>query len=103
MKTLILNREYKNLPSAKTFCKTFAAFNFVIVLLAAVNHKIESDIEFSGHRDQVTIACLLAKQWSICVKMMARYWFLFLLVFFSVMKFDKKCTNSTQRSQSPNF
>ena len=44
-------------------------FNFVIVLLAAqVNRKIESDIEISVYRDKVTAACLLAKQWSTCVK-----------------------------------
>ena len=34
----------------------FATFNFCIVLLAAqVNRKIESDIEFSGRRDQITL------------------------------------------------
>ena len=50
--TSILNREYKKLPS----------LNFVIVLLATqVNRKMESDIEFSGRRDQVTAVCLLAK------------------------------------------
>ena len=60
--TLILNREYKSYHQRKTFWKIFATFNFVIVLLAAqVNRKIESDIEFSGRRDQVTAACLLAK------------------------------------------
>ena len=48
--------------SEKKFWTIFATFNFVIVLLAAqVNRKIESDIEFSGRRDQVTTACLLAK------------------------------------------
>ena len=52
--TLILNREYKKLRSAQTIWESFAAFNFVILLLAAqINRKIESDIEFSGRRDQV--------------------------------------------------
>ena len=46
---LILNHEYKKLPSAKNILGIFAKLNFVIVLLAAqVNRKIESDIEFSG-------------------------------------------------------
>ena len=59
MKTLILN----SYNQRKTFWKIFATFKFVIVLLAAqVHRKIESDIEFSGRRDQVTVACLLAKQ-----------------------------------------
>ena len=35
----------------------YATFNFSIVLFAAqVNRKIESDIEFSGSCDQVTLA-----------------------------------------------
>ena len=46
--TLILNREYKVTISEKPF--------------RLPNHKIESDIEFSGRRDQVTAAFLLAKQ-----------------------------------------
>ena len=61
--TLILNREYKKLPSTKNILGDFCHVQFVIVLLAAqVNRKIESDIELSGRRDQVTAACLLAKQ-----------------------------------------
>ena len=53
----------KSYHQRKTFWDIFATFNFVIVLLAAqVNRKIESNIEFSGRRDQVTAACLLAKQ-----------------------------------------
>ena len=61
---LILNREYKKVTiREKHFGRFFATFNFVIVLLVAqVNSKNESDIEFSGRRDQVTAACLLAKQ-----------------------------------------
>ena len=56
--TLILSREYKK-----------SVIDFVIALLAAqVNRKIDSDIELHGRRDQVTAACLLAKQWSICAK-----------------------------------
>ena len=70
--------------------------NFVIVLLGAqVNRKIESDIEFSGRRDQVTVKHLC--------QMMARYRvlvFVSFLLLSSVIKFDKKCANSTQRSQS---
>ena len=78
-------------------------FNFVIVLLAAqVNRNIESDNKFSGCRDQVTTACLLVEQGSIC-QMMARYQvFVSFLFLSSVIKFDKKCANSTERSQSPN-
>ena len=47
--------KYKRLASAKNILGDFATFNFSIVVLAAqVNRKIESDIEFTGHRDQVT-------------------------------------------------
>ena len=61
--TLILNPEYKKLRSATNILEIFATFNFVIVLLAAkVKRKIERDIGFSGRRDEVTAACLLAKQ-----------------------------------------
>ena len=57
--TLILNREYKKLPSAKTFWEIFPTFNFVTVLLAAqVNRKIESDLEFSGRHDQLLPRCV---------------------------------------------
>ena len=59
--TLILNHEYKKLPSAKTFWEIFAKLNFVIVLLAPVNRKIESNIEFSGPRDQVTLILICIK------------------------------------------
>ena len=60
--TLILNHEYEKLPSAKNILGDFE-MNLVIVLVATqVNRKIESEIEFSGCRDQVTAACLLAKQ-----------------------------------------
>ena len=60
--TLILNHEYEKLPSAKYILGDFE-MNLVIVLVATqVNRKIESEIEFSGCRDQVTAACLLAKQ-----------------------------------------
>ena len=53
----------KSYHQRKIFGEFFATFKFFIVLLAAqVNRKIESDIEFSGLRDQVTAACLLAKQ-----------------------------------------
>ena len=38
--------------------------------------------QYSGRRDQATAACLLAKQWSICVKWWQDSGFLFLLVFF---------------------
>ena len=80
-------------------------FNFVIVLFAAQeNHKIENDIEFSGRHDQVTAACLLSTMKHLC-QMMARYrvfvFFRFLFLS-SVIKFDNKCANSTQRSQSLN-
>ena len=95
----------KSYHQRKTFCEIFVTFNFVIVFLAAqVKRKIESDIEFSGHRDQVTAACLLGKQWSICVKWWqdSEFFFVSLLFLSSVIKFDKKCANSTQRSQSPN-
>ena len=56
--TLILNHEYKKLPSAKNILGDFSCF-VVIVLLAAPS---KSHIEFSGQSDQVTAACLLAKQ-----------------------------------------
>ena len=40
----------------KTLLEIFATFNSSIVLLATqVNRKIESDIEFSGRCDQVTL------------------------------------------------
>ena len=54
--TLILNREYKKLPSAKNILGDFCYVQFCYIVLSAaqVNRKIESDIEFSGRRDQVT-------------------------------------------------
>ena len=53
----------KSYHQRKNFCEIFATFKFVIVFFAAqVNRKIESDIEFSGRRDQVTAVSLLAKQ-----------------------------------------
>ena len=76
--TLILNHEYKKLPSAKNILGDFSCF-VVIVLLAAAS---KSHIEFSGRSDQVTAACLLAEQWSICVKWCLDTGFLFFLVFF---------------------
>ena len=80
MKTkLILNDEYKKIPSAKNIWEIFVKLNFLIVLLAAPS---KSHIEFSGRRDQVTAACLLAKQWNICVKWWEDTGFLFLLLFF---------------------
>ena len=56
--TLILNHEYKKLPSAKNILGDFSCV-VVIVLLAAPS---KLHIEFSGRSDQVTAACLLAKQ-----------------------------------------
>ena len=75
---------------------------FSIVLLAEqVNGKIESAIEFSGRRDQVT---LRVTNGYICGKMTDRLLLFCLLVFcsFKCQKGDKKCANSTQRSQSSN-
>ena len=62
--TLILNRDYKKLPSARNILGEFCYVQLLIILLLAepINRKIESDIEFRGRRDQVTAACLLAKQ-----------------------------------------
>ena len=92
----------KSYHQRKTFCEIFATFKFVIVLLAAqVNRKIESDIKFSGCRDQVTAVTAVKH---LC-QMMARYRvFVFVSFLFlsSVIKFEKKFANSTQRSQSPN-
>ena len=92
--------------SEKHFGKFFASFNFSIVLLAAqVNREIESDIIVSGRRDQVTSHVYSRNKGYICVKMMARLRvFAFVGSFFlsSVLKIDKKCANSTQRSQQPN-
>ena len=66
----------KSYHQQKTFCGIFATFKFVIVLMAAqVNRKIESDIKFSGHCDQVTAASV-SNDGKIVT------WFLFLLVFF---------------------
>ena len=69
----------------------------------------KSHIEFSGCSDQVTALFYRSMFTRETVKqlcqMMARYRvfvfvsFLFLSI---VIKFDKKCANSTQRSQSPN-
>ena len=55
--TLILNHEYKKLPSAKNILGDFSCF-VVIVLLAAPT---KSHIEFSGRSDQVTAACLYSR------------------------------------------
>ena len=76
-------RIYESYHQRKTFWEIFATFNFVLVILAAqVNRKIESDFAFSGRRDQVTTACLLAKLWSICVKWWRVIGFFLLLVFY---------------------
>ena len=92
--TLILNREYKRLPSAKkNIWEIFATFSF-------------SKVTWNSADAGIKLPCMLIRKTNdeICVKMMARYRFLFLLVCFfflsSVIKFDKKCANSTQRSQS---
>ena len=48
----------KSYHQRKTFCEIFATFKFIVLLAAQVNLKIESDIEFSWHCDQVTAVCL---------------------------------------------
>ena len=92
--------------SENYFGKFLLCSVFLLALLAAqVNRKIESDIKFSGCRDQVTSGVYSRNQGYICVKVMARHLvFVFdSLVFFlsSVIMFDKRCANSTQRSQLP--
>ena len=96
----------KSCHQRKTFWEIFATFKFSIVLLAAhVNRKIESDMEFSGRRDQVTL-CVYSRSKGCQNDGKTPGCFVFVsLVFFllsSVIKFDKKCANSTQRSLFPN-
>ena len=70
------------LPSAKNILGDFATFNFSIVLLVAqVNCKIESDIEFSGRRDQVPLHAYSRNKGYIRVKMMARHGVFYLILF----------------------
>ena len=90
--TLILNHEYKKLPSAKNI---LGDFSFVVIVLLAAPSK--SHIEFSGRSDQVTVKplCQMMPRYRVFVFVS----FLFLSI---VINFDKKCANSTQRSQSPN-
>ena len=87
--TEILNFEYKKLPSAKSILGDFCFFCFSIVLLAAqLNRKIESDIEFSGRRDQVTLRVYSRNKGYICVEMMVRH---LVFVWVSLVFFSFKC------------
>ena len=64
---------------------------------------MESYIGFRGRRDEVSAVCLFAKQCQIIIWHRYRVFvFVSSLFLSSVIKFDKKCANSTQRSQSPN-
>ena len=96
----------KSYHQRKIFWEVFATFNFSIGLLAAkVNRKIER-----WHRFQrppgIKLPCVLLTTGCVCGKMTARHGIVILLVSFfflsSVIKVDKKCANSTQRSQSSN-
>ena len=103
--TLILNPEYKKLRSRQTFWAIFATFNFVTVLLPAkVKGKIESDIGFSGRRDKLPRRVYsLNNEASVSNDgKIQGFVFVSFLFLSSVIKFDKKCANSTQRSQSRN-
>ena len=68
--------------------------------------KIESDIEFSGRRDQVILHVFSKNKANICVKMMARHRVFFVGLFLFSYKcfkdWQEMCEFSTQRSQSPN-
>ena len=97
----------KSYHQRETLWEIFPTLNFSIVLLAPQgNRKIKSDNDFSGRHDQVIVRVykLVKKRIYICVKMMARHRvFVFVSLSFyffisSVIKFDKKCANSTQRS-----
>ena len=98
----------KSYHQRKTFCEIFATFNFVIVLFAAQeNRKIESDIEFSGHRDQACDRGVFTRETVFKTSVsndgkIPGFVFVSFLFFSRVIKFDKKCANSTQRSQWPN-
>ena len=79
----------KSYHQRNKFWEIFATFNFSIVLLPArVHRKIESDIEFSGHREQVTLHVYSRDKRYICVKMMASNR---VFVFVSLVFFSLKC------------
>ena len=81
--TLILNREYKKLQSATNILGDFCYVQFCYCTFGctskAQNRKLH---RIQRAPDEVNSACLLAKQWSICVKWWQDTRFLFLLVFF---------------------
>ena len=59
-------------------------FSIIVLLVAQVNRKIESDIEFN--RIQVTSHVYSRNKGYICVKMMARHW-VFVFVFVGLFYF----------------
>ena len=105
--TLILNHECKKLPSAKNSLEDFSCF--VVIVQVWLHRVSKSHIEFSGCSDQVTALFYRGMFTRETVKQLCQMMpgyrvfvfvsFLFLSI---VINFDKKCANSTQRSQSPN-
>ena len=104
--TLILNREYKKLPSATNILGDFCYIQFCYCTFGCTSksqnrmwHRIQR-APWSSYRGVFTRETVK----HLC-QMMARYKvFVFVSFLFlsSVIKFDKKCANSTQRLQSPN-
>ena len=100
--TLILNYEYKKLPSAKNILGGFSCF-VVIVLLA--QHRVNRTSNSAGAVIKLPRHVYSRNSEAPVCQMMPRYrFFVFVSFLFlsSFIKFDKKCANSTQRSQSPN-
>ena len=94
--TLILNRKYKKLPSVKTilgdfFYVQFCYCNFGCTSKSAAVIKLPRRVYSRNSEASVSND---GKIQGFC--------FVSFLFLSSVIKFDKKCASSTQRSQSPN-
>ena len=103
--TLILNHEYKKLPSAKNILGDFSCFVVIVLLADFWLHRVNRTSNSAGaviklprhvySRETVKHLCQMMPRYRVFVFVS----FLFLSI---VINLDKKCANSTQRSQSPN-
>ena len=107
--TLILNREYKKLPSTKNILGDFCYVQFCYCTIGCTSksqnrkwHRIQQVPWYAWSsycgvftRETVKLLCQTMARYRLFV-------FVSFLFLSSVIKFDKKCADSTQRSQSPN-
>ena len=104
--TLILNREYKKLRSATNILGDFCYVQFCYCTFGCTGkaqnrkwHRIQRAPWWSYRgvftRQTVKHLCQMMARYEVFV-------FVSFLFLSSAVKFDKKCANSTQRSQKPN-